>query len=95
LPNASSTLVGSILESSKTARTVSSLNSSGGAILWALALLMMTTIGSVHTAIREGRQDDPGPTASNFGKMSPIGSLMGHIVYGVSLGLTYSAWPLS
>lgn len=27
-----------------------------GAILWVLALLMMTTIGSVHPAIREGRQ---------------------------------------
>lgn len=66
-----------------------------GAILWVLALLMMTTIGSVHPAIRDGRQDDPGPAATNFGKMTPVGSLMGHLVYGLVLGLTYGAWPLS
>lgn len=65
-----------------------------GVILWALALLMMTTMGSVHPAIRDGRQDDPGPAATNFGKMTPLGSLMGHIVYGVVLGLAYNAWPL-
>lgn len=66
-----------------------------GVILWALALLMMTTMGSVHPIIREGRQDDPGPAAINFGKMTPVGSLIGHLVYGVVLGSAYSAWPLT
>lgn len=66
-----------------------------GAILWALALLMMTTIGSVHPAMRRGEQEDPGPAAVHFGAMTPVGSLMGHLVYGALLGLLYQAWPLA
>jgi len=66
-----------------------------GAILTPLALLMMSTIGSVHPAIRRGEQQDPGPAALRFGAMTPMGSLMGHLVYGLVLGLTYDAWPLS
>jgi hypothetical protein len=65
-----------------------------GVILWVLALLMMTTIGSVHPAIRRGTQEDPGPAALNLGAMTPVGSLMGHLVYGLVLGLAYQAWPL-
>jgi hypothetical protein len=38
---------------------------------------------------------DPGPAATNFGALTPLGSLMGHLVYGLVLGLTYDAWPLS
>ncbi len=60
-----------------------------------LALLMMSTIGSVHPAIRRGEQEDPGPAALRFGAMTPMGSLLGHLVYGLVLGLTYDAWPLS
>lgn len=65
-----------------------------GAVLWALALLMMSTIGSVHPAIRNHSQDDPGPAATDFGSMTPVGSLMGHAVWGVLLGVLYNAWPL-
>jgi hypothetical protein len=65
-----------------------------GFILWLLALLMMTTIGAVHPAIRRGQQDDPGPAATHFGRMTPVGSLLGHLVYGIVLGLTYHTWPL-
>jgi fatty acid desaturase len=65
-----------------------------GVILWALALLMMSTIGAVHPAIRTGEQEDPGPAATNFGAMTPVGSLMGHLVYGLVLGLAYQSWPL-
>jgi hypothetical protein len=65
-----------------------------GFILWLLALLMMTTIGAVHPAIRRGQQDDPGPAATHFGRMTPVGSLLGHLVYGIVLGLTYQTWPL-
>lgn len=66
-----------------------------GIILWALALLMMTTIGTVHPAIRRGVQDDPGTAATNFGSKTPLGSLMGHLVYGGLLGLLYQFFPLS
>jgi hypothetical protein len=60
-----------------------------GVVLWLLALMMMTTMGSVHPAIKHGRQEDPGPAATNFGKKTPVGSLMGHLVYGLVLGLLY------
>ena len=30
----------------------------------------------------------------NLGAMSPLGSLMGHLVYGLVLGIAYDAWPL-
>jgi hypothetical protein len=66
-----------------------------GAVLWVLALGMLSTIGSVHPAIRAGRQDDPGPAASNFGPMTPLGILVSHLVWGAVLGLGYAAWPLS
>lgn len=66
-----------------------------GAILTVLALLMMSSMRSAHPAIRRGEQEDPGPAATNFGAMTPMGSLMGHLVYGVVLGLTYNAWPLT
>lgn len=65
-----------------------------GAVLWPLALLMMTTVGAVHPAIRRGEQDDPGTAATNFGPMTPVGSLLGHLVWGALLGLLYSTWPL-
>ncbi len=69
------------------------------ALVWAvvltgLALWMMSTIGVAHPAMRAHRQDDPGPAATNFGSMTPVGSLMGHLVYGLVLGLGYSLWPL-
>jgi hypothetical protein len=65
-----------------------------GVVLWLLALMMMTTMGSVHPAIKHGTQEDPGPAATNFGKKTPMGSLMGHLVYGLVLGLLYQNWPL-
>jgi hypothetical protein len=65
-----------------------------GAVLWVLALLMLSTIGSVHPAIRAGRQDDPGPAATDFGPMTPLGILVSHLVWGAVLGLGYAAWPL-
>ncbi len=63
-----------------------------GAILWALALLMFSTVGAVHPAIRKGEEPDPGPAGIRLGKMTPIGSLMGHLVYGAILGLGYAAF---
>lgn len=66
-----------------------------GAVLWVLALLMLSTMGAAHPAIRRGEQDDPGLAATNFGAMTPVGSLIGHLVYGLVLGLTYGAWPLA
>lgn len=66
-----------------------------GLILWLLALLMMSTIGAVHPAIRARIQDDPGPGATNFGSKTPLSSLMGHLVWGIVLGVLYQNWPLT
>lgn len=65
-----------------------------GAALWALALLILTSIGGVHPAVRRGEEEDPGTAATNLGRMTPAGSLMGHLVYGAVLGLLYQTWPL-
>jgi hypothetical protein len=55
---------------------------------------MMSTIGAVHPAIRRGELEDPGFMMLNLGPMTPLGSLMGHLAYGLVLGITYDAWPL-
>lgn len=66
-----------------------------GAVMWILALIMMTSIGAVHPAIRSGKVEDPGPAATNLGKGTPVGSLIGHLVYGVVFGWLYNNWPLT
>lgn len=65
-----------------------------GLILTALALIMLSSVGTVHPAMRRGREGDPGAGALNFGSMTPAGSLMGHLVYGLVLGLGYQFLPL-
>ncbi len=51
------------------------------ALVWAVVLtglaLWMSTIGPAHPAMRAHRHDDPGPAATNFGSMTPVGSLIG------------------
>lgn len=66
-----------------------------GGVLTVLTWLMMSTIGSVHPAIRRGELDDPGFMMLNLGRMTPLGSLTGHLAYGLVLGIAYDAWPLS
>ena len=65
-----------------------------GVILTVLALIMISSIGPFHPAVREGRTRDPGPAATNFGTLTPLGSLMGHVLYGVVLGLGYQYLPV-
>lgn len=64
-----------------------------GVILWMLAAILMSSIGAVHPAMRRGDEEDPGPAAINFGPMTPVGSLMGHAVYGIVLGGLYQMAP--
>ncbi|WP_159943344.1 MULTISPECIES: hypothetical protein [unclassified Nocardiopsis] len=63
-------------------------------LLTVLALVMLSSVGAVHPAMRRGREGDPGAAARNFGSMTPPGSLMGHLVYGLVLGLGYQYLPL-
>lgn len=62
-----------------------------GAILTVLALLMTSSMRSAHPAVRRSDQEDPGPAATNFGAMTPVGNLMGHLVYGLVLALATPA----
>jgi len=66
-----------------------------GAVIAVLALVLMSSIGAVHPAIRRGEEPDPGTAAVNFGWMTPFEALLGHLVYGVVLGFLYSVWPLA
>lgn len=66
-----------------------------GAFISVLALLMLSSIGVIHPKIRQGRQDDPGPAAINMGKMTPVGLVIDHLIYGFLLGILYQWLPLS
>ncbi len=63
-------------------------------LLFALFLMFLTSIGAVHPAIRDHRQEDPGPAARNFGRLTPLGVLLAYVVYGLVLGYGYWNWPL-
>lgn len=63
-----------------------------GGLLWVCAMWMMTSIGALHPAVRRGEIRDPGGAAKNFGRMTPVGSLVGHLVFGLVLGLGYQYW---
>lgn len=65
-----------------------------GAIVWVHSIILLTSLGAVHPAIRHGDQDDPGTAATNFGRSTPAISLIGHLVYGLLLGGLYQTWPL-
>jgi len=48
---------------------------------------MMLTMG--HPLVKDGTIDPPGPAMTGFGKMTPMGMVMGHVVYGLVLGAIY------
>lgn len=58
-------------------------------------MLIVTSLGVAHSAIRRGEHGDPGWMATNFGALTPLVSLVGHVLYGVLLGLLYAALPLA
>lgn len=66
-----------------------------GAIVWVHSLILLTSLGAVHPAIRSGAQHDPGTAGRNFGVSTPWVSLVGHLVYGVLVGWLYQAMPLT
>lgn len=60
-----------------------------GLLLAILALVLLSSLGAVHPAIRRGAAPDPGPAATRMGAATPVVGLLGHLVYGVVLGLLY------
>ena len=58
-----------------------------GVILWAAAnLMVMPMMGAIHPMVKSGMMPAPGFLMLNLGLMAPIGSLIGHLLYGALLG---------
>ncbi len=58
-----------------------------GLILWAAAnLMVMPMMGAIHPMVKSGMMPAPGFLMLNLGVMAPVGSLIGHLVYGALLG---------
>lgn len=58
-----------------------------GLILWAAAnFMVMPMMGVIHPMVKSGMMPAPGLLMLNLGVMAPVGSLLGHLVYGGLLG---------
>lgn len=58
-----------------------------GLVLWAAAnFMVMPMMGFIHPMVKSGMIPGPGFLMLNMGVMAPIGSLVGHLVYGALLG---------
>jgi len=58
-----------------------------GLILWAAAnLMVMPMMGAIHPMVKSGMMPAPGFLMLNLGLMAPVGSLIGHLLYGGLLG---------
>jgi len=61
-----------------------------GFLLWGVAnLMVMPMMGFVHPLVRSGAMPAPGLLMLQLGILAPIGSLMGHLLYGVVLAKAY------
>jgi uncharacterized membrane protein YagU involved in acid resistance len=58
-----------------------------GLLLWAAAnLMVMPMMGAIHPMVKSGMMPAPGILMLHLGVMAPVGSLLGHLVYGALLG---------
>ena len=55
-----------------------------------MAMPMMLTMG--HPLVKSGDMPAPGPLMTGFGKMTPMGMLMAHAVFGLVTGIIYAAF---
>jgi uncharacterized membrane protein YagU involved in acid resistance len=61
-----------------------------GLLLWGMAnFVVMPMMGFVHPLVRAGAMPAPGFLMLQLGILAPIGSLMGHLLYGVILANTF------
>ncbi len=51
--------------------------------------VMMPMMGATHPAIKAGKLEAPGFFGVNAGKMTPMGIVVGHIIFGAVLGGVY------
>ena len=52
----------------------------------------MGMIGTMHPLMRTGQMPAPGLFVSNLPRMTVMGFLMVHLVYGLVVGVLYEAW---
>ncbi len=52
----------------------------------------MGMMGTMHPLMRSGQMPAPGIFASNLPKMTVMGFLMVHLVYGLVVGVLYDVW---
>lgn len=66
-----------------------------GAIHGAVILVAMPMILTLmHPLVRKGEIERPGIALTGFGSMTPIGSLMAHVAFGLVVGSIYAAGVL-
>lgn len=58
-----------------------------GVILFLLSnLVLMPMMGIIHPMVKSGMMPAPGLLMLHMGTMAPLGSLLGHLIYGALLG---------
>jgi uncharacterized membrane protein YagU involved in acid resistance len=58
-----------------------------GLALWAVAnLMVMPMMGAIHPMVKSGMMTAPGFLMLHLGAMAPVGSFIGHLLYGALLG---------
>lgn len=58
-----------------------------GLLLWAAVnMMVMPMIGRIHPLVKNGMMPAPGFLMLKLGVLAPIGSFIGHLLYGVVLG---------
>lgn len=62
-----------------------------GAIHWVLAGLFMGLLPAIHVEIPE-QQSAPGLFITNFGMIDVVTFLMGHLLYGLMVGILYASF---
>ncbi len=62
----------------------------GGAIHWVLAGFFMAILPAIHVEIPE-QQPAPGLFIANFGMTDVATFLMGHLLYGLAVGILYAS----
>ncbi len=65
-----------------------------GILLGAVHGMMVTggmpmMLKMVHPLVKDGTIDDPGVAMTGFGRMTPMGMVMAHVVYGIVIGAIY------
>lgn len=61
-----------------------------GLVFWVLAMaVVMPMMSVIHPMVATSRMPAPGFFSLNMGVLAPIGSLIGHLIYGVVLGAIY------